>query len=90
LIVGDAKGPYGAVGMAPGAAGLGMHALTLPGGGGYWPQVLAGLQWVIDPFDEAGNHYPPARVSSHSWGATGYNCYLVEAVSRWCSNRNSC
>ncbi|MEM3010415.1 MAG: S8 family serine peptidase [Candidatus Bathyarchaeia archaeon] len=80
LIVGDAKGPYGAVGVAPGAAGLGMHALTLPGGSGYWPQVLAGLQWCIDPFDEAGNHYPPAKVSSHSWGGTGYNCYLVEAV----------
>jgi hypothetical protein len=79
LIVGDAKGPVGAVGMAPGAKGLGMHALNLPGGSGQWPQVLAGLQWVIDPYDEAGNHYPPARVSSHSWGAPGYNTYLIEA-----------
>ena len=80
LIVGQDKGPYGHVGMAPGAKGLGMHALTLPGGSGTFAQVLAGLQWVIDPFDEAGNHYPPARVSSHSWGATGYYCELVEAI----------
>lgn len=80
LIVGQDKGPFGHVGVAPGAKGLGMHALTLPGGSGTFAQVLAGLQWVIDPFDEAGNHYPPARVSSHSWGATGYYCELVEAV----------
>jgi hypothetical protein len=80
LIVGQDKGPYGHVGVAPGAKGLGMHALTLPGGSGTFAQVLAGLQWVIDPFDEDGNHYPPARVSSHSWGATGYYCDLVEAV----------
>jgi len=80
LIVGQDKGPFGHVGVAPGAKGLGMHALTLPGGSGTFAQVLAGLQWVIDPFDEDGNHYPPARVSSHSWGATGYYCDLVEAV----------
>jgi hypothetical protein len=81
LIVGDAKNPdIGAVGMARGAAGLGMHALTLPGGGGTFAQVEAGLQWVIDPYDKYGNHYPPAKVSSHSWGATGYRCELIEAI----------
>jgi len=81
LIVGDAANPsIGAVGMAPGAKGLGMHSLTLPGGGGMWPQVLAGLQWVIDPVDEAGNHYPMARVSSHSWGGGGYTSELIEAT----------
>jgi len=80
LIVGDAAGPYGAVGMAPGAKGLGMHALSLPEGGGQWAQVLAGLQWVLKPYDEKGRYYPMPRVSSHSWGATGYNCYLIDAV----------
>ena len=86
LIVGDAAGPYGAVGMAPGAKGLGMHALSLPGGGGMWPQVIAGLQWVIDPYDEAGNHYPPAHVSSHSWGAAGYHDAMIEPIrNMWLS-----
>lgn len=80
LMVGDAAGPHGAVGMAPGAKGLGMHALTLPGGSGYWAQVIAGLQWVIDPYDEAGNHYPMARVSSHSWGAYGYHQVMIEPI----------
>lgn len=80
LIVGDAAGPYGAVGMAPGAKGFGMHALTLPGGSGSFAQVIAGLEWVIDPYDEAGNHYPPAQVSSHSWGAYGYYSELIEPI----------
>jgi subtilisin family serine protease len=71
LIVGDATGPYGAIGMAPKA--IGMHTLCLPGGGGYWPQVIAGLEWILDPYDAYGNRYPMPRVSSHSWGGTpGY------------------
>ncbi|HKZ94795.1 MAG TPA: S8 family serine peptidase [Candidatus Bathyarchaeia archaeon] len=80
LIVGDSKGPFGAVGMAPGAKGLGMHALSLPGGGGSFPQVLAGLEWILDPYDEYGNHYPMPRVSSHSWGAFGYRTELIDVV----------
>jgi len=81
LVVGDANGPYGAVGMAPGAAGQGMHALTLPGGGGDWPQVLGGLQWVIDPYDQYGNPAGEwARVSSHSWGTQGHY-HLSETIN---------
>ncbi len=79
-IVGDSKSSYGAIGMAPGAKGLGMHALSLPGGGGTFPQVMAGLEWVLDPYDEAGHHYPFPRVSSHSWGATGYYSELIEPI----------
>lgn len=82
LIVGDAKSSLGAVGMAPKATG--MHTLTLPGGGGYWPQVIAGLQWILDPVDAYGNHYPMPRVSSHSWGDTsgGYQQQLVDPVEK--------
>jgi hypothetical protein len=81
VMVGNAKGPYGAVGMAPGAAGLGMHALNLPGGSGTFPQVIAGLQWIIDPFDQYGDPAgAPARVSSHSWGAVGYWNEMIEPI----------
>jgi len=81
LIVGDAAGPYGAIGMAPGAAGQGMHALNLPGGSGTFPQVIAGLQWVIDPVDQYGNPAGEwARVSSHSWGASGHYNELIEPI----------
>jgi hypothetical protein len=74
LIVGDNKSgslgySIGAVGMAPKATG--MHTLTLPGGGGTWAEVIAGLQLILDPVDAYGNHYPMPRVSSHSWGDTG-------------------
>jgi hypothetical protein len=77
-IVGDAKGPYGAVGMAPGATG--MHALSLPGGVGTFPQVIAGLEWVLEPYDEDGNIYDMPLVSSHSWGAGGYRSELIEPI----------
>ncbi len=83
LVVGDAAGPYGAVGMAPGATGLGMHALDLPGGSGTAPQVIAALQWIIDPFDQYGNPAGEwARVSSHSWGWTdGYISEMIEPIN---------
>ena len=88
LILGDATGPHGAVGMAPGA--IGMHALTLPGGGGYWAQVIAGLQWCIDPKDQYNNSAgAPAQVSSHSWGPRGggYIDELIEPIrNMWYAN----
>jgi subtilisin family serine protease len=79
LIVGDAKGSVGAVGMAPKA--VGMHTLCLPGGGGTWAQVIAGLQWILDPYDAYGKHYPMPRVSSHSWGGTpGYISDMIAPI----------
>jgi len=92
VMVGDAMGPFGAVGMAPGAAGLGMHALNLPGGSGTFPQVVAGLQWIIDPFDQYGNPAgAPARVSSHSWGATGYYDDMIDPIrNMWYSGHFVC
>jgi hypothetical protein len=78
LIVGDAKNPsIGSVGMAPSAVGT--SALTLPGGGGTFPEVVAGLEWCLDPVDGYGNHYPMAKVSSHSWGASGYASDCIAA-----------
>lgn len=82
LIVGNAEGPHGPIGVAPGARGLGMHALTLPGGGGTYVQHIAGLQWCIDPVDQYGNPAgSPARVSSHSWGwHGGYFSEFIEPI----------
>jgi len=80
VIVGDSKSEYGAVGMAPGAKGLGMCALSLPGGQGAWPQVVAGLEWVLQPHDEAGKNYTFPLVSSHSWGAIGYFREMIAPI----------
>ncbi len=79
LVLGNNVNPDGMVGMAP-TATL-MHALTLPGGGGCFAQVIAGLQWVIDPTDDRGSPAgAPARVSSHSWGAGGKHSQLIEPI----------
>jgi subtilisin family serine protease len=59
------------IGVAPGATL--MHGLVLPGGSGTFAQVLAGMEWTVDPYDCNGNPTGlPAHVVSMSWGASGY------------------
>ena len=67
-IAGDSMGGT-AIGVAPGI--WLMMGLVLPGGGGSFAQVIAGMQWCVSPFDKAGNPTPPAHVQSMSWGDTG-------------------
>ena len=59
------------IGVAPGAKL--MHALVLPGGSGTFAQVLAGMEWAVDPYTCSGEHTGyPAHVMSMSLGASGY------------------
>ncbi|MEM2009728.1 MAG: carboxypeptidase regulatory-like domain-containing protein [Thermosphaera sp.] len=62
------------IGVAPGATL--MHGLVLPGGGGTFAQVLAGMQWTVEPFYlVGGTPVPtglPAHVVSMSFGANEY------------------
>ena len=75
---GDASGT--AIGVAPDA--WLMHALILPGGGGTFAQVIAGMQWAIEPFDQYGNPAgEPADVVSMSFGAEGYWEELLEPIN---------
>lgn len=83
LIVGDNESAslgypsVGAVGMAPKA--IGMSALTLPGASGTFPEVIAGLEWILAPYDPdyPGVTWPMPAVSSHSWGASGYVTEMI-------------
>ncbi|MEE9197136.1 MAG: S8 family serine peptidase, partial [bacterium] len=77
VLGGDASGV--AIGVAPGAAL--MHALVLPGGGGTFAQVIAGIEWCVSPHDDEGNPAgEPAEVHSMSWGATGYSNEMVDPI----------
>src|SRR5437867_11384859 len=67
-IAGDSMGGT-AIGVAPGASL--MMRLVLPGGGGSFAQVIAGMQSCVSPFDKDGNPTPPAHVQSMRWGGTG-------------------
>ncbi len=64
------------IGVAPGATL--MHGLVLPGGSGTFAQVLAGIQWAVEPFYIDPNTSEivytglPAHVISMSLGASGY------------------
>ena len=64
------------IGVAPGATL--MHGLVLPSGSGTFAQVLAGIQWAVDPFyidPNTGETVPtglPAHVISMSLGASNY------------------
>ena len=64
------------IGVAPGATL--MHGLVLPGGGGTFAQVLAGMQWTVEPFYlDPTTGQPvytglPAHVVSMSFGASEY------------------
>jgi len=69
------------IGVAPGA--ILMHGLVLPGGIGTFAQVIAGMEWSVEPYylDNAGNKIYtnlPAHVVSMSWGA--YNYYGNELL----------
>ncbi len=77
VLGGEASGV--AIGMAPEATL--MHALTLPGGSGSFAQVVAGIEWCVDPTDDGGNPAgQPADVHSMSWGATGYYDEEIEPI----------
>ncbi len=70
VLGGDASGI--AIGVAP-AAWL-MHALALPGGSGTFAQVVAAMQWCIDPFDQYGNpRGKKANILSMSFGIDGHH-----------------
>jgi len=63
------------IGVAPGATL--MHGLVLPGGGGTFAQVLAGMEWTVNPYyltPDGQKVYTglPAHVVSMSWGANEY------------------
>jgi len=69
------------IGVAP-EAKL-MHGLVLPGGGGTFASVLAGIEWAVEPYDCNGNPTGyPAHVISMSLGAAGYYSYdLLPAIA---------
>lgn len=59
-----------AIGVAPGASLMVGNAL--PGGSGTEPQILAAMQWAVDPYDIDGDPAgAPAQVVNMSFGATG-------------------
>jgi len=66
-----------AIGVAPGA--FLMHGLVVPGGSGQLAQIIAGMEWAIDPVDQYGTPAgEPADVISMSLGAFGYDDALIE------------
>ncbi|MFS8499509.1 MAG: S8 family serine peptidase [Micromonosporaceae bacterium] len=79
VVGGDASGVH--IGVAPGARL--MHGLVLPGGSGTTPQIIAGMQWALDPYDSNGDPAgAPASVVNMSFGPLtgGVNDQLVEPV----------
>lgn len=68
-----------AIGVAPGA--WLMHGLVLPYGSGSFAQVIAGMQWAVNPFDQYGNPVGEgAHVVSMSWGTYGYYEEMIEPI----------
>ncbi|MDY6917316.1 MAG: S8 family serine peptidase [Chloroflexota bacterium] len=68
-----------AIGVAPDATL--MHALILPNGSGSFAQVLAGMEWAINPVDQYGNPAgEPADVVSMSFGSVGYYDQMIEPI----------
>jgi len=77
VLGGDASGI--AIGVAPDA--ILMHGLVIPGGSGTLAQIIAGMEWAIDPFDQYGTSAgEPADVVSMSLGAYGYHDAMIEPV----------
>jgi subtilisin family serine protease len=71
---GDASGVR--IGVAPGAQM--MHGLVIPGGGGSFAQVAAGMQWAIAPFDASGAPAgQPADIVNMSLGGNGFHQEMV-------------
>lgn len=67
------------IGVAPSA--ILMHGLVIPGGGGTFAQVAAGMQWAISPTDQYGNPASQrADVVSMSLVAGGYWDEMIEPV----------
>jgi hypothetical protein len=64
-------------GIAPGASLL--AALALPGGFGTFEQILAAMQWIIDPDDDPATD-DGARIVNMSWGTFGTSPILQQAV----------
>lgn len=72
---GDASGTR--IGVAPGAEL--MAALVIPGGSGTFAQVIAGMQWALDPVDADGNPAgEPADVVNLSLGGCGLSQEMIE------------
>jgi len=68
-----------AIGVAPDATL--MHALVLPGDGGEFAQVIAGMQWSIKPFDQYGDPAgEAAAVVNMSLGEYGYHDAFIGPV----------
>jgi subtilisin family serine protease len=77
VVGGDASGTH--IGVAPGATL--MHGLVLPGGGGSFAQVVAGMQWAVQPVDGNGNPAGQrAHIASMSFGADGLRSEVIEAI----------
>lgn len=77
ILGGDATGT--AIGVAPGARL--MHGLVIPGGGGTFAQVIAGMEWAIDPFDQYGESAgSAAEVVSLSGGFYDYVDGFIEPI----------
>ncbi|MQA27033.1 MAG: S8 family serine peptidase [Micromonosporaceae bacterium] len=71
---GDESGT--AIGVAP-AAEM-MHGLVIPGGGGTFAQVAAGMQWAVAPTDADGNPAgEPADVVNMSLGGNGFHDEMI-------------
>jgi subtilisin family serine protease len=64
-------------GIAPGATLIG--ALALPGGFGSTEQVLAAMEWVLDP-DQDPQTDDGAQVVNMSWGAYGTSAAIRDAA----------
>ncbi|MEF8875044.1 MAG: S8 family serine peptidase, partial [Candidatus Thermoplasmatota archaeon] len=78
---GNASGTH--IGVAP-EVDL-MHALVLPDGSGTFSQLLAGLEWKVEPHDRFGNPLEPieehrAHIASMSWGTKGYTEEIEEPI----------
>ena len=68
-----------AIGVAPGA--FLMHGLVTPEDSATLAQIIAGMQWAIDPFDQYGNPAgEPADVISMSLRVSGYHDAFIEPV----------
>jgi len=77
ILGGDESGTH--IGVAPGA-NL-MHALVLPDGEGTFAQVVAGMEWKVDPYDRYGDSAGrPADVANMSWGLEGYESEMEEPL----------
>ncbi|MDH3217345.1 MAG: S8 family serine peptidase, partial [Candidatus Krumholzibacteria bacterium] len=72
MIGGNASG-YD-IGVAPDASL--MHGLVIPGGSGSFAQVIGGMEWIIDPDDNAVTD-DGAQVVNMSLGATGVHTAMV-------------